>query len=144
MVIDLARADVQMLRDRFGPTMGPWYVMLGRGVGSTEIDAEPRVARSRSHQTTFPTDLTDRPEIERQLTLLAEQVTADVVAEGRWIRRVAITVRYRSFFTRTKITKLAEPTQDAAVVARAAVSLLDRFELDRPVRLLGVRGEMEP
>jgi DNA polymerase-4 len=143
-VTDLASADVDVMRERFGPTMGPWYVMLGRGVGSTEIEAEPRVARSRSHQTTFPTDLTERDEIERQLVALAEQVTADAVAEGRSIRRVAITVRYRSFFTRTKITKLAEATQDAPVVARAAVGLLDRFELSRPVRLLGVRGEFEP
>jgi DNA polymerase-4 len=143
-VADLAAADVDVMRGRFGPTMGPWYVLLGRGVGGTEIDAEPRVARSRSHQTTFPVDLTERADLERELTVLAEQVTADVVAEGRSIRRVAITVRYRSFFTRTKITKLPEPTQDAQVVARAAVGLLDRFELNRPVRLLGVRGELEP
>jgi DNA polymerase IV len=143
-VRQLATADVALLQERFGPRMGPWYVMVGRGVGSTEIASEPWVARSRSHQTTFPTDLTERDEMERQLVALAEQVTADVVAEGRWIRRVAITVRYASFFTRTKITKLAAPTQDAHEVARAAVGLLERFEAGRPVRLLGVRAELVP
>jgi DNA polymerase-4 len=143
-VRQLAEADVAPLKARFGPTMGPWYVMLGRGVGGTEVASEPWVARSRSHQTTFPADLVEHAEIERELTLLAEKVTADVVAEGRWIQRVAITVRYPSFFTRTKITKLAAPTQDPGEVSRAAVGLLERFEPGRSVRLLGVRAELVP
>ena len=48
-------------------------------------------------------------------------------------------VRTATFFTRTKISKLAEPTTDADIVVRGALAVLDRFELDRPVRLLGVR-----
>lgn len=143
-VRQLACADLGTMKARFGPTMGPWYVMLGRGVGSTEVAAEPWVARSRSHQTTFPEDLTERADIERELVALADQVTADVVAEGRWIRRVAIIVRFASFFTPTKITTLPAPTQDAHEVARAAVGLLDRIDLRRPVRLLGVRAELVP
>lgn len=46
-----------------------------------------------------------------------------------------------SFFTQTRITKLAEPTTEVADVERAALMVLDRFELNRPVRLLGVRVE---
>lgn len=143
-VRELATADVEALRRRFGPTLGPWYVMLGRGVGSTDVHAEPRVARSRSHQTTFPKDLTERADIERALIALADQVTAEVVADGRWVRRVAIVVRYASFFTPTKVTTLPEPTQDPQVIARAAVDLLDRVDPSRPVRLLGVRAELMP
>ena len=37
---------------------------------------------------------------------------------------------------------LPAPTNDPGVLADAAVSLLDRVEHDRPVRLLGVRLEM--
>jgi DNA polymerase-4 len=139
----LAAADLAVLQARFGPRMGAWYLMLGRGLGSTDVTAEPRVPRSRSHQTTFPNDLTDRSEIERQLAALAGKVTTDVVTEGRWIRRVAITVRYASFFTPTRITTLPAPTQDPDDVARAAVGLLDRVDLRRPIRLLGVRAELE-
>jgi DNA polymerase IV len=143
-VRELADFDVDVLRARFGPTIGAWYLLLGRGVGSTEVTGEPYVPRSRSHQQTFPRDLTDRAEIEHHVTALAEKVTADVVAEGRWIRRVAITVRYASFFTPTRITTLPAPTQDPDAVARAAVGLLDRLDLRRPVRLLGVRAELVP
>lgn len=141
-VRQLAAADLEPMRARFGPTMGPWYVMLGRGVGSTTISAEPWVRRGLSHQTTFPHDLTERAEIEAALTLLADRVTADVVADDRWIERVAIVVRYASFYTPTRVTKLAEPTQDHDVVAGAAIGLLDRLDLSRPVRLLGVRAEL--
>ncbi len=141
-VRQLAAADLEPLRARFGPTMGPWYVMLGRGVGSTTISDEPWVRRGLSHQTTFPHDLHGRAELETALQALADRVTADVVADDRWIERVAIVVRFASFFTTTRVTKLPEPTQDPAVVSRTALGLLDRLDVDRPVRLLGVRAEL--
>ena len=65
--------------------------------------------------------------------------TESVVAEGRRVTHVAVKVRTATFFTRTKISKLPEPTTDPTVVAQTALVVLDRFELDRPVRLLGVR-----
>jgi DNA polymerase-4 len=143
-VRDLATADVDAMRAAFGPRMGPWYVLMGRGIGSTEVTAEPRARQSLSHQTTFPTDLVDRASIERELVALAEEVSRDVVAEDRTIVRVAIIVRWASFFTRTRVMKLAEPTTDAAVVAAAAISLLARVDTDRPIRLLGVRADLSP
>lgn len=143
-VRQLATANLDTMRARFGPTMGPWYVVLGRGIGSTEVTAEPWIRRSLSHQVTFPSDLTGRQAAEREVVALAERVTADVVEEDRWIARVAIVIRYQSFFTRTRVTKLAAPTQDAAEVAQAAVGLLDRVDVDRPIRLLGVRADLTP
>jgi DNA polymerase IV len=143
-VRQLANADLTALKARFGPTMGAWYLALGRGLGSSDVTAEPYVRRSLSHQTTFPKDLTERAEIEGHLAALAERVTRDVIAEGRWIRRVGITVRFASFFTPTRVTTLPAPTQDADAVSRAAVGLLDRVDLRRPVRLLGVRAELVP
>jgi DNA polymerase-4 len=141
-VRQLASADLERMRSRFGPTMGPWFVLLGRGIGGTTVSAEPWVRRGLSHQTTFTHDLTERAEIEAELTALAERVTSDVVAEGRWIERVGIVVRFTTFYTPTRVTKLPAPTQDAATVAAAAVGLLDRLVLRRPVRLLGVRADL--
>ena len=56
-VAQLGAADVEAMRSRCGPTMGPWFVMLGRGVGSTTVSAEPWVRRGLGHQTTFPRGL---------------------------------------------------------------------------------------
>ena len=66
-----------------------------------------------------------------------------MVAETRVVARVAVTVRTATFYTRTKIRKLAEPSTDPDVIVAAALQILDLFELDRPVRLIGVRLELE-
>ena len=74
---------------------------------------------------------------------LAEEVTGSVADRGRRITHVAVKVRTATFFTRSKIGKLAEPTTDPAVVVAKALDVLDRFEAGRPIRLLGVRVVLE-
>jgi hypothetical protein len=39
--------------------------------------------------------------------------------------------------------RLKSPSDDVKAIAAAAVGALGRFELDRPVRLVGVRGDLE-
>lgn len=141
-VADLASADPDRLAQWWGPTIGPRYRALARGEGETTIRTEPWIARSRSHQTTYPDDLVDRADVERELRVLADRVVADVVAEGRVITRVAVVVRNSSFFTESHIRTLPAPTTSVDAVAEAAVGLLAKFELRRPVRLLGVRVEL--
>ena len=55
-----------------------------------------------------------------------------------------VKVRTSSFFTSTHGVKLTEPGADPAEIDAAAGRALERFELGRPVRLLGVRAEMTP
>jgi len=100
------------------------------------------VPRSRSHVVTFPRDLTDRAEMDSAITELAQRALAEVVAAARTVTRVAVTVRTATFYTRTKIRKLDAPSTDAGVITAAALHILDLFELDRPIRLLGVRLEL--
>jgi DNA polymerase-4 len=143
-VAELARADHHDLARRFGPTIGPYLRLLGLGGHTAPIDSRPHVARSRSRETTFPHDLTERSEMEAHLAALATDVTASVVAEGRRVTHVAVKVRTATFFTRSRIRKLPEPTADPAVVATAARAMLDLFEVHRPIRLLGVRVILDP
>jgi DNA polymerase-4 len=142
-VADLAAADEQALITRFGPTIGPRLRDLGRGgaPGDVGVVTEPREPVSRGHQRTYPVDLVGIEEVRGALGALAAEVTAEIAAEGRSAARVFVTVRTASFFTRTLATKFAEPTTDAALVTDAALRVLERFELRRPVRLLGVRLE---
>jgi len=67
-----------------------------------------------------------------------------MAAAGRIGTRVGVTVRTNTFYTRTKQKKLPEPTIDAETITAVALEIVDRFELDRPVRLLGVRLELVP
>ncbi|UXA08531.1 DNA polymerase IV [Mycobacterium sp. SMC-2] len=141
-VRELAHADAELLTSTFGPRTGLWLLLLAKGGGGTGVSAEPWIPRSRSHVVTFARDLTDRVEIDSAITQLAERALADVVASGRIVTRVAVTVRMATFYTRTKIRKLEAPTTDRNTIVAAALRVLDLFELDRPIRLLGVRLEL--
>jgi DNA polymerase-4 len=139
----LAHADAELLTSAFGPRTGLWLLLLANGGGDDTVSAEPWVPRSRSHVVTFPQDLIDRDEMNSAVTELAQRALSEVVAESRIVTRVAVTVRTATFYTRTKIRKLDARTTDADVIIAAALRVLDLFELDRPVRLLGVRLELQ-
>ena len=141
-VAELAGTDSSVLTAAFGPTTGLWILLLAKGGGDETVSAQPWVARSRSHVVTFPADLTDHAEMEAAVSDLALRTLTEVVEQHRLVTRVAVTVRTASFFTRTKIRKLAAPTTDPEPVLTTARQLLGLFELDRPVRLLGVRLEL--
>ncbi|WP_326547392.1 DNA polymerase IV [Mycolicibacterium sp. ND9-15] len=141
-VADLAATDATTLTETFGPTTGLWILLLAKGGGDTTVSATPWVPRSRSHVITFPRDLTERGEMESAVIDLARQTLTEIIEQHRVVTRVAVTVRTKTFFTRTKIRKLPEPTVDLNLITRTALDLLGQFELDRPVRLLGVRLEL--
>jgi DNA polymerase-4 len=141
-VRELASADVEMLQGRFGPRIGKWIASLGRGLGERTVTSVPWVPKGRSREVTLEHDVIERPDIEAQLRRIATDVVDDVAASGRGITHVAIKVRFVPFITVTRVHKLPSPTRAASVVADNAVALLDRLELGRPIRLLGVRVEL--
>ncbi|MFJ1459124.1 DNA polymerase IV [Nocardia sp. N2S4-5] len=143
-VAQLAAADRAVLAAEFGPSTGPYLWLLGQGAGDTDVVTEPRIPVGRSKSETFPRDLTDRAEIGAQVERLAAEVAEEMAAAGRVTHRVGVTVRSNTFYTRTKQRKLPAPTTDVDEIVQVAREVLDRFELDRPIRLLGVRLELVP
>ncbi|MDH6242851.1 DNA polymerase-4 [Mycobacterium sp. OTB74] len=142
-VADLAATDATVLTSTFGPSTGLWILLLAKGGGDTTVSTEPWVPRSRSHVVTFPEDITDVAEMTAAVTDLARATLAEIVTQNRVVTRVAVTVRTKTFFTRTKIRKLPAAGAEEATIIATAVDLLHQFDLDRPIRLLGVRLELE-
>ena len=140
-VRELAAADPKALAADLGPALGPWYVHLGRGISRVEVRGEPWLARSLGHEETFAADLTDWADVRTAAVDLARRVAADVATEGRPAARVAVTVRFAPFTTRSRSLTLAAPTADVAAIEAAALDLLERFTTRRAVRLVGVRAE---
>ena len=140
-VDELANADDEVLAARFGPNTGPWIRGLGTGDDDGEVSAEPYVRRGQSHERTFQQDLTDLHEIRGETERIARELVADL-PDDRLVMRVTVKLRTSSFFTSTHGKKLPEGTTDPETVVEAALTALARFELDRPVRLLGVRVEL--
>ncbi len=143
-VTQLAESDARVLAAELGPTMGPWFHRLGRGLDSSPVDATPWVPRAHGREETFQEDLDDWAEVAEVVRRLTRRVVADIDREGRPAARVGLKIRLRPFLTFSRSLTLPEPSNDPDLLADAAVSLLDRVEHDRPVRLLGVRLEMVP
>ena len=140
-VRELAVADLDALAAVFGPTNGPWLVVLARGLGESEVDETPYVPRSRGREVTFQQNITDWDEVRREVTRLAGRVAEDVASEQRPAVRIVVKVRYAPFDTSSHGYPLAAPTADPDAIERAAQAALGRFTQRRPVRLLGVRAE---
>jgi DNA polymerase IV len=143
-VTDLALADRDDLAASFGPTIGPRLRVLARGGSARAITTEPWLARSKSRQVTFACDLTDPDDIGHEVAAMARELCAEIKADGRQVTHVGVTVRTRSFFTQVKTSKLPEVTTDQRIIEAGARAVLARFEIDRPVRLLGVRLDLAP
>jgi DNA polymerase-4 len=143
-VRELADAPLEPLVAEFGPRTGPHIGGLGRGDGRTDVDDTPWVARAHGRETTYQHDLVDPGEVAAAIGVLAGQVVDDIRREGRACVRVHLKVRFAPFFSTTRVRTLPEATEDAEVIARTARELLARLEDDRPIRLLGIRAEMEP
>jgi nucleotidyltransferase/DNA polymerase involved in DNA repair len=139
-VRDLAGADPDALAARLGPATGPWLVRLARGEDSSPVTAEPHAARSRGRETTYQRDLDDWDEVRAEVGRLARRVADELTTEAV---RVVVKVRYAPFTTRTRSRALRPPTAEATAIERAALDALGAFAAGRPVRLLGVRAELE-
>jgi DNA polymerase-4 len=140
-VDELAHAGDETLARRFGPNTGPWLRELATGEGGSPVTDVPYVPRGHGRERTFQRDLTEADEIRRGVADLANELMKDIRKDGRPVIRVTVKVRFAPFFTSTHGARLPEPTTDARTIEAAALEALERFELDRPVRLLGVRAE---
>ena len=89
-VSDLATADPDALAGRFGPTTGPWLVLLARGRDISPVTDTPYVPRSRSREATLQVNIADWDEVRREVTRLARLVAADVAEEERPAVRVVV------------------------------------------------------
>jgi len=160
-VRQLAAADPDRLAAVFGPTTGPWLVLLGRGRGETEVDPTPYVPRSHGREVTFQRNLSDWTQVGDEIARLARQVAGELT--DRPVARVVVKVRYAPFVTITHGVPLSQfkaqsgdgslfpeavPEAPSAAgdplavaIIQAAAAALAKFDADRPVRLLGVRAE---
>ena len=140
----LAHADEALLAQTFGPSTGPWLRRLATGEDRTPVSAEPYVPKGHGKERTFQRDLLEPEQIRREVRRLTGELLTDLREGSRPVVRVIVKVRFAPFFTSTHGTPLEAPTLDPEAIERAALAALERFELDRPVRLVGVRAELAP
>jgi DNA polymerase-4 len=136
-VAELAQTDEQALERAFGPKHGRGLRARANGIGSERLNME-RVRKSESRETTFPEDVTDRQILHDTVERLARSVCKSLASHERRGRTVTLKIRLQPFKTYTRSRTLASHTCDPEEVVATARELLDRFDPQRPVRLVGV------
>ena len=138
---ELAAQPREWLVDNFGAASGAWLhdAAWGRDDRPVVTESEPV---SMSRETTFERDLhpvRDRAELGAVFTQLCRQVADDLQRKGYVGKTVGIKLRYDDFRTATRDHTLGQFVADAATIRRVAGQCLKRVDLDRRLRLLGVR-----
>ncbi len=136
-VAQLAEADHVMLGRAIGPNHGRGLRDRANGIGSTRLN-EDRVRKSESRETTFPEDVTDRGFLQDTVERLARAVCESLAQNNRRGRTVTLKIRLQPFKTYTRSRTLASHTCDPDQVVATARELLEKFDPQRPVRLVGV------
>lgn len=132
----LQRMDETALMKRYG-AMGQRLHHLSRGRDTRHV-APRGGAKSISHETTFNEDHADAATLVPVLRALAEKVSARLKSKGLAGRTVTVKLKDKDFHLKTRNRQLADPTQLADRIFRAALPLLEK-ELDGTAyRLLGV------
>ena len=139
---ELAACEPAWLVEHFGRAFGRWLheAAHGRDERAVLTHQEPV---SMSRETTFERNLhavRDCPALSAIFTRLCEQVAGDLQRKGYAGRTIGIKLRFDDFRTVTRDLTLPQPTAEPGVIRHAAGLCLKRVDLDRPLRLLGVRA----
>jgi DNA polymerase-4 len=133
--------QLQALTDREARTLlgddGPSLVRRAQGEGSATIDTIG-LARSISAETTFHDDLTERADLERHLWRLTERLAARLREKSFAATGVVLKLKTARFASRTRTTRLAQPTALPDTLFEAARALLVREADGTAFRLIGI------
>jgi DNA polymerase-4 len=106
------------------------------------IDADPveglDPAKSIGHEHTFDVDTSDPEVIERTLLAMADGVASRLRSAGKRAGTVTVKIRDSAFHTITRQRTLAQPTDLAEPLWRAALELARPEVRGQTIRLLGV------
>ncbi len=139
VVADVLPLDQTALTRNLGDRAGEWLYQRIRGIDPSVVHERDH-AKSVSRDETFPRDLNDDEDLERELVRLVDRGAADMRESGLAAR--TITVKLRDY---DRTTRQASRTLRAPVIADRAIlalahELLARLRAARrvPARLIGV------
>lgn len=137
---DLGRFPVNILRQKFG-VIGERLHFMGLGTDDSPVvpveDAEE--VKSVGHSMTLDRDISDRRDILKYLLQLSEMVGRRARCYGVAGKTVHFTIRYTDFSTFGRQLTRSQATNATDEIYDEAVKILDTYDLQQPVRLLGIR-----
>ena len=138
-VPDVLQHDLPALRRWLGNNEAAWLWDRVRGVSESAVEGRGE-AKSISRDETFPRDLRDDRDLERELLALVTRAAFDLRGDGLTARTITVRIRDMDFRNRSAQRTLPEPVVSDRVVFGVARELLAKLRVARrvPARLLGV------
>ncbi len=136
-IADLAHATEEALERAVGVRLGPSLKARANGIDDRPLVTE-REPKSESRERTFAHDVDDDEALAETLDRLVVDLCIGLEAGSLRGRTVTLKIRLRPFRTFTRSRTIEAHTRDRQTIARVARELLEEFERDAPVRLLGV------
>jgi DNA polymerase-4 len=138
-VPDVLQYDLATLEAWFGKREAEWLWERVRGISDSEVDPGGD-AKSMSRDETFPRDINDDRELERELVALVTRAAFDLRSDGLAARTVTVRIRDMDFRTRSARRTLTQPVVSDRILLKVARELLAKLRAARrvPARLLGV------
>jgi DNA polymerase-4 len=138
-VPDVLQYDVATLQQWLGEREGGWLWDRVHGVSEAEVEGRDE-AKSMSRDGTFPVDIDDDSDLERELLALVTRAAYDLRCDALTARTIQVKIRDMDFRTRSAQRTLDEPVVSDRVILGVARELLAKLRKARhvPARLLGV------
>jgi DNA polymerase-4 len=138
-VPDALRHDLATLEQMLGDREAEWLWNRVRGVDDSAVETGGE-AKSISRAETFPEDIDDDGELERELLALVTRVAFNLRSDGLAARTITVRIRDWDFRTRSAQRTLATGVVSDRVILRVARELLAKLRAARrvPARLLSV------
>jgi DNA polymerase-4 len=134
---DLAQLDERTVVNALGQASGAHLLALSRALDDrpVEVDRDPK---SIGHEETYPHDLHDVADLDRELVRLSDAVSSRLRKHGSGARTLTLKVRFAGFRTVTRSTTLDSPIDTGPELVAALRPLLHALDVSPGVRLLGV------
>ncbi len=134
---DLATLGERTVVAALGRSQGLHLLALANAIDNRPVETA-REAKSVGHEETYPRDLTDLADLERELVRLSDAVSSRLRKDAVAGRTVTLKVRFAGFHTVTRSVTLADPVDTAPELIAATRPLLRALDIEPGVRLLGV------
>lgn len=134
----LAATPREELIEHFGNSYGQYLYDASRGIDDSPLIThwEPK---SISREMTFQEDVKDWQVIAKTLAALTKEVVDDMKHNGYQAKTATIKIRFSDFQTLTRSKTMSDYTDSEEELRKAAFACLKRIDLNKRVRLIGVR-----
>ena len=135
----LAALPLEKLIEQFGKSYGHYLYEASRGIDDSPLVThwEPK---SISRETTFQVDVKDWQVMAKTLAELTKEVVADMMDHGYTTKTITVKIRFSDFQTFTRAKTIPDYSDSEEELRKAAFACLKRIELNKRVRLIGVRA----